>query len=153
MVVQTVKNLPALRERPGFDSWVGKNPLENGNPLQCSCLENPMDRGDWQAAVQRVAESDATEHTHTHYPLYGQIILVNVVVFGGSVLFLTGFVKTMTQQQQQQKSTWHTRDQIAPSPHFDASSSAYLIGLQILEVSNSGDSGPENFSKHKPYHS
>ena len=56
-----------------------------------------MDRGDWQAAVQRVAESDATEHTHTHYPLYGQIIMVNVVVFGGSVLFLTGFVKTMTQ--------------------------------------------------------
>lgn len=49
--------------------------------------------------------------------------------------------------QQQQKSTWHTRDKTAPSPHFDESSSAYLIGLQILEISNSGDSGPENFSK------
>ena len=34
--------------------------------------------------------------THTHYPLYGQIIMVNVVFFGGSVIFLTGFVKTMT---------------------------------------------------------
>jgi len=28
-----------------------------GNPLQCSHLENPMDRGAWQAAVHAVAES------------------------------------------------------------------------------------------------
>ena len=29
----------------------------NGTPLQYSCLENPMDGGDWQAAVRGVAES------------------------------------------------------------------------------------------------
>ena len=29
----------------------------NGNPLQCSCLENPKDRGAWWAAVYGVAES------------------------------------------------------------------------------------------------
>ena len=29
----------------------------NGNPLQYSCLENPMDRGAWQAAVYEVAKS------------------------------------------------------------------------------------------------
>ena len=29
----------------------------NGNPLQCSCLENPMDGGAWWAAVYGVAES------------------------------------------------------------------------------------------------
>ena len=29
----------------------------NGNPLQYSCLENPMDGGTWQAAVHRVAKS------------------------------------------------------------------------------------------------
>ena len=28
-----------------------------GNPLQYACLENPMDRGAWQAMVQRVAKS------------------------------------------------------------------------------------------------
>ena len=30
---------------------------ENGNPLQCSCLENPMDGGAWWAAVHGVAQS------------------------------------------------------------------------------------------------
>ena len=28
----------------------------NGNPLQCSCLENPMDRGAWRATVHVVAK-------------------------------------------------------------------------------------------------
>ena len=28
-----------------------------GNPLQYSCLENPMDKGAWQATIQRVAKS------------------------------------------------------------------------------------------------
>ena len=32
----------------------------NGNPLQYSCLENPMDRGPLQATVYRMAESDPT---------------------------------------------------------------------------------------------
>ena len=32
----------------------------NGNPFQYSCLENPMDRGAWQATVHGVAESDMT---------------------------------------------------------------------------------------------
>ena len=30
---------------------------ENGNPLQCSCLENPRDEGAWWAAVYGVAQS------------------------------------------------------------------------------------------------
>ena len=29
----------------------------NGNPLQYSCLENPMDRGAWQAIVHRITKS------------------------------------------------------------------------------------------------
>ena len=33
----------------------------NGNPLQYSCLENPMGRGAWQATVHGVTESDTTE--------------------------------------------------------------------------------------------
>ena len=35
----------------------------NGNPLQCSCLENSRDGGAWWAAVYRVTELDTTEAT------------------------------------------------------------------------------------------
>ena len=42
----------------------GRSPARgHGNPLQYSCLENPMDRGAWRAMVYRVAESDTTEAT------------------------------------------------------------------------------------------
>ena len=36
---------------------------EQGNPLQSSCQENPMDTGAWQATVQSCKESDTTEVT------------------------------------------------------------------------------------------
>ena len=36
----------------------GRSPGEgNGDPLQYSCLENPMDRGAWRATIQRVSKS------------------------------------------------------------------------------------------------
>ena len=42
---------------PGSISGLGRSPGEgNGNPLQYSCLENPMDRGAWQATVHRVTK-------------------------------------------------------------------------------------------------
>ena len=40
----------------------GRSPEGNDNPLQYSCLENPMDRGAWQAIVPGVTESDTTVH-------------------------------------------------------------------------------------------
>ena len=43
---------------PGSIPGAGKSPGEgNGNPLQYSCLENPMDRGAWKATVQGVTKS------------------------------------------------------------------------------------------------
>ena len=45
-------------KRLGFDPWVGKIPWRRAcNPLQCSCLVNPMDRGAWWATVHGVAKS------------------------------------------------------------------------------------------------
>ena len=52
-------------------SWVRKNPMRrHGNQLQNSCLETPMDRGAWQAAVHGVAKSwtwlkQLSTHAHT----------------------------------------------------------------------------------------
>ena len=56
-----VKNVPAnvgdIRD-VGLIPELGRSPEEeNGNPLQYSCLENPMDRGAWQATVRGVAKS------------------------------------------------------------------------------------------------
>ena len=56
-----VQNLPAnigdtgdLGAIPGL----GKSPGEgNGNPLQCSCLDSPMDRGAWNVTVHGAAKS------------------------------------------------------------------------------------------------
>ena len=66
-MVLAVKSLPAnagdIRDTVSiFGS--GRSPGGgNGNPLQYSCLENPMDRGAWQAIVYRVTETDMTEVT------------------------------------------------------------------------------------------
>ena len=42
----------------------------NGNPLQYSCLDNPMDRGAWQATVHGVAKS-WTQMSNQHWRQYG----------------------------------------------------------------------------------
>ena len=57
-----VKNLPANAGDSGSVPGLGRSPREgSGNPLQYSCLGNPMDRGAWWATVHRATkESDAT---------------------------------------------------------------------------------------------
>ena len=57
-----VKNLPANSGDVGSISGSGRSPGEgNGYPPQYSCLEKPMDRGAWRAAVHAVMDSDTTE--------------------------------------------------------------------------------------------
>ena len=51
------KNLLVTQE-----TLVGRSPGgRSGKPLQCSCLENPVGRGAWQATVHGLAELDTTE--------------------------------------------------------------------------------------------
>ena len=57
-----VKNLPANAEDVGWTPGSGRFPGGgNGKPFQYSCLQNPMDRGAWQATVHGVTESGTTE--------------------------------------------------------------------------------------------
>ena len=72
-----VKNPPAnsgdVRDT-GLTPGLGRAPgWRHGNPLQYSCLENPMDRGAWRATVHRVTEwatTEVTQYACTHvFPL------------------------------------------------------------------------------------
>ena len=65
------KNLPASAGDPGDLSLIpglGRSSGEgNGNPLQDSCLENPMNRGDgWTTIHEVTKESDTTEQLSKH---------------------------------------------------------------------------------------
>ena len=69
-----VKNMPAIAGDIRIFPGLGRSPGgAHGNPLQYSSLENPMDRGAWQAMVCRVAQSQtrlkrlsACAHTHAY---------------------------------------------------------------------------------------
>ena len=50
---ESASNAGDLGSIPGSGRFPGRG---HGNPFQCSCLENPMDRGAWQATVQGVTK-------------------------------------------------------------------------------------------------
>ena len=70
-----VKHLPTM-----WETWVQslswEGPREgNGNPLQCSWLENPMDGGAWWAYCSwDRKELDSTEQLHFHFHTYKQAL-------------------------------------------------------------------------------
>jgi len=56
-----VKNLPVNAGDIGLIPGLGRYPGGgNGNPLQYSCLGNPMNRGTWRATVYRISEESDT---------------------------------------------------------------------------------------------
>ena len=74
-MAQPVKNLPAkagdARDADLIPGWERSAGERNGYPLQCPGLENPTDRGAWQATVHGVTKSwtQLSMYTHTHtYP-------------------------------------------------------------------------------------
>ena len=68
-MTQWVNNLPGDAGDVGSITGSGRSPGGgHGDPLQYSCLENPMDIGAWWATVHGVTKSDmtaVTEHTHS----------------------------------------------------------------------------------------
>ena len=70
-------------ERLHFHFSLSHNGEGNGNPLQCSCLENPRDGGAWWAAVYGVTQSQTkvTQQQHTNQVIYCIPILTVSVIF------------------------------------------------------------------------
>ena len=67
---RVVENPPAnagdAREAGSIPGLGRSSGVGNGSLLQCSCLENSMDRGVWWATVHGVAKSQTGLNTHTH---------------------------------------------------------------------------------------
>ena len=53
-----------MQETHSIPAWEISPGVGNGNPLQHSCLENPMNRGGWQAIVCGVGKSQTRLNTH-----------------------------------------------------------------------------------------
>ena len=61
-LTKTSRFLKILIKKLRIVNFLGKIPWRRGwQPLQYSCLENPIDRGDWWTTVHRVSESDTSE--------------------------------------------------------------------------------------------
>ena len=70
-VALAVKNTPASAGDVGLIPWLGRSPGEgNGNPLQYSCLGNPMDRGAWWATVHEVSKSQTQVSNQGKHVVY-----------------------------------------------------------------------------------
>ena len=85
-----VKNLPANAGDTGLIPGSGRSPGEgNGNPLQYSCLENPMDGGGaWQATVHGVTKSQTRLKRLNMHALVAQMVKNLPAVQETRVLFL-----------------------------------------------------------------
>ena len=91
-------NAGSLGSIPGLRMSLGER---NGNPLQCSCLKNPMDRGAWRATVHRgLKELDTTERLtlslftwrmEAASPKKTQQLTAELIYFQMSVIYLTVF--------------------------------------------------------------
>ena len=60
---------------PGF----GRSPGGRGNLLQCSCLENPLDRGTWKATVHGVTKSQSYYKILAIFPVKSESISCSVM--------------------------------------------------------------------------
>ena len=100
--------------RPKFDSWVRRIPGEgNGNPLQYSCLENPMDRGTWWTTVHGVTRVG-------HYWVISLHFILHLLAFS-SCSFLT--INTLAQG-------------IKQDPSCQMSTKCVWIGLNTITITS-----------------
>ena len=97
-VALVVKNLSANEgdvKEAGSIPELGRSPGEgNGNPLQHSCLENPMDRGTWRAALHGISQSQTRLKQlsmHSYIYIFSQIY-VFIYIYSKSSLYIWKFL-------------------------------------------------------------
>ena len=74
-----VKNTPANEGDEGWIPGLGRTTGEgSGNLLQCSCLENPKDKGAWRATVYGVTKVEHDLATKQQQQTFGYILMTNV---------------------------------------------------------------------------
>ena len=114
-------------------SFIGER---NGNPLQCSCLENPRDRGAWWAAVCGVAQSRtrlkrlsssslSKGHSIKKYPLSQYLNVLSSVKQNSwqAIMYMQSACVTISDQiNMPVSSLWFKRSGIWPEIHFLTSS-------------------------------
>ena len=105
-----VKNPPAHAGDTGDVGWIPGSERVlpgggNGNPLQYSCLENPMDRRAWRVTVQGVAKSrtQLSTHTHTHTHQAGPTVPTPALLASDSVVI------AQTQPPEMSRVSWYRR--------------------------------------------
>ena len=90
-----VKNLPTSAGDTGSIPGLRRSPGGgNGNPLQYSCLRNPMNRGAWRATSVGL-HLCAHAHTHTHIHTHTLLLMVEAAVMVGNAIvshFIDEFV-------------------------------------------------------------
>ena len=107
-----------------------RSPREGeGNPIQCSYLENSMDKGDWQATVHEITKSQTRLSTHAHKALHDYLsILLSLLSLLRVPLASLSFLKHVKSPPQQISthsllSSWKLSCILAhPDPHVDHSS-------------------------------
>ena len=80
-----------MRVQQGSIPGLGRSPGGgNGNPLQYSCLENPLDREAWRAAVHGVAGSQTRLSMHTCTNVSRILTLLNIYAYLRSCFYMPG---------------------------------------------------------------
>ena len=119
------KESPCNAEDPGSISGLGRSHgEENGNPLQYSCLENPMGRGAWQATVHgvaRVRHDLATKPANCIPPLSSShITLIN-----------GGHPHLPIEHHQLASHTWNTYDSLPTTLRILILSALAILAFQL----------------------
>ena len=116
---------------PGLIPGSGRSPGEvNGNPLEYSCLENPMDRGGWRAIVHGVSQSQNLENSSAPLLLHTHLLAQATATFPGGGRESSNWSPCFTSIQS--VFTRHFPWARPCSPHWGYSSKQKLAEIPVL---------------------